>query len=104
MFFSDGAFLSEDFTASKHSKYTIEGVDKNSANWLEKAAEKVHAAKKDDYVRLESGLLTVNQIEYLLDAMKADFNFVDDNNEFLAYNHPNTVKSTMTDRTPIPDW
>lgn len=93
-----GDYLTEDFSASGHSRYTIDNIDKKDSNWLDQAAAQVNAAYGDDYVKLESGLLTVNQIEILLNAMQAEFNFVDDNNQFLAFNHLNPVKTLMTER------
>lgn len=53
-------YLREDFEAKGKSRYTVEGIDKNDPDWLDKAAKKVHAAEGDDYVKLDSGLLTVN--------------------------------------------
>ncbi|MBA1393056.1 oxidoreductase, partial [Lactobacillus sp. XV13L] len=67
---------------------TVEGIDKNEPDWLEKAAAKTHAASGDDYVKLDSGLLTVNQINWMLRNTIGELTFVDDNNQFLWYNRP----------------
>ncbi|WP_338212337.1 PAS domain-containing protein [Lactobacillus juensis] len=81
-------YLKEDFDAKGESRYTVEGLDKNDPDWLDKAAEKTHAATGDDYVKLDSGLLTVNQINWMLRNTIGELTFVDDNNQFLWYNRP----------------
>ena len=35
-------YIKEDFDATGKSRYTVEGVDKNDPDWLNKAAKKVH--------------------------------------------------------------
>ena len=81
-------YLKEDFDAKGKSRYTVEGLDKKDPDWLDKAAEKTHAATGDDYVKLDSGLLTVNQINWMLRNTIGELTFVDDNNQFLWYNRP----------------
>ena len=76
-------YLKEDFEATGHSRYTVDGLDKNDPEWLDKAAAKVGAAEGDDYVKLDSGLLTVNQINWMLRNTFGELTFVDDNNQFL---------------------
>lgn len=98
MFFNNGAFLSEDFTASGHSKYTVTGVDNNDPNWLDKAANKVNAASGSDYVKLRTGLLTVDQLNGFLNCIPFEFSYVDDNNQFLAFNHNGKKYKRMTER------
>lgn len=81
-------YLSEDFDVQQAGKYTVEGVDPNADDWLEQAAKKTHAATGDDYVKLDAGLLTVNQLNWMLRAAYGELTFVDENNEFLWYNKP----------------
>ena len=81
-------YLKEDFAAQGKSRYTVEGLKKEDPDWLDKAAEKTHAATGDDYVKLDSGLLTVNQINWMLRNTIGELTFVDDNNQFLWYNRP----------------
>ena len=81
-------YLKEDFDATGKSRYTVEGLKKEDPDWLDKAAEKTHAATGDDYVKLDSGLLTVNQINWMLRNTIGELTFVDDNNQFLWYNRP----------------
>lgn len=83
-------YLKEDFEASGKSVAgtTIDGIDKNDPDWLDKAAKKVNAAEGDDYVKLDSGLLTVNQLNWMLQNTIGELTFVDDNNQFLWYNRP----------------
>ena len=83
-------YMKEDFEATGKSVAgtTIEGIDKNDPEWLDKAAKKVNAAEGNDYVKLDSGLLTVNQINWMLRNTIGELTFVDDNNQFLWYNRP----------------
>ena len=81
-------YLKEDFDAQGKSRYTVADLTKNDPDWLDKAAEKTHAATGDDYVKLDSGLLTVNQINWMLRNTIGELTFVDDNNQFLWYNRP----------------
>lgn len=88
-------YLKEDFDATGHSRYTVDGLDKQDPDWLEKAAEKTHAASGDDYVKLDCGLLTVNQINWMLRNTFGEMTFVDDNNQFLWYNRPQDPTKKM---------
>lgn len=88
-------YLKEDFTASGKSRYTVEGLDKNDPEWLDKAAKKVNAAEGDDYVKLDAGLMTVNQINWMLREALGEMSFVDDNNQFLWYNRPTDPDAKM---------
>ncbi|RMC51607.1 PAS domain-containing protein [Lactobacillus sp. ESL0228] len=88
-------YLKEDFTASGQGRYTIAGINKNDPNWLEQAANKTHAASGDDYVKLDSGLLTVNQLNWMLRNTIGELTFVDNNNQFLWYNRPVDPQTKM---------
>ena len=85
-------YLKEDFDATGKTKYTVEGIDKNDPDWLDKAAKKVEG---DDYVKLDSGLLTVNQINWMLQNTIGEMTFVDSNNQFLWYNRPKDPNAKM---------
>lgn len=103
----------EDFDAKKGSKYTIAGLDPNDPDWLAKASKKVHAAKGDDYVELDSGLLTVNQLNWLLRQTIGEMTYCDDNHQLMWYKRnpdpnyrmlakrrPDQVGHTMNDVHP----
>lgn len=74
---------------------TITGIDPDDPDWLDKAAEKVQAVEGDTYVKLDNGLLTVNQLNMFLNAMPFEFTYADDNNQFLYYNNQHQEASTM---------
>lgn len=77
-------------------RYSIKGLKNDDPNWLDKAIEKTHPAKGDDYVELDSGILTVNQINAFMKAMHAELSFVDDNDQLVYFNHylkPDEMKS-----------
>lgn len=76
----------EDFEAVGKGKYTVEGLDPHDPDWLKKAATQTKAAKGDDYVELDCGLLTVNQINWLLRSIVGELTYCDDNHQLMWYN------------------
>lgn len=76
----------EDLLAQGKTNTTITSVPKRDPHWVERASEITHAAAGNDYVQLDSGVLTVNQINQLLKSMPVTINFVDENNEFVYFN------------------
>ena len=54
---------------------------------VEQAAEKVKAVEGDTYVKLNGGILTVEQIDALLDSIPLEFSYIDSNNQFVYYNN-----------------
>ncbi|KGR72809.1 NAD(P)H-dependent oxidoreductase [Streptococcus phocae subsp. salmonis] len=74
---------------------TISGIDPDDPDWLDKAAEKVNAVEGDTYVKLDNGLLTVNQLNMFLNAMPFELTYADDNNQFLYYNNNHPDPDTM---------
>jgi len=98
---SEEDYLKENFEANGNSKYTVEGIDKDDPEWLDKAAKKVNAVSGDNYVKLDAGLLTVNQLNRMFKRTFGELTFVDDNNQFLWYNRPeDTHKKMLAGRTP----
>lgn len=83
-------YLKEDFNAQGKAKAgtTVDGIEKNDPDWFNKATKKVNAAEGNDYVKLDAGLLTVNQLNWMLRNTIGEMTFVDDNNQFLWYNRP----------------
>ncbi|WP_208560788.1 NAD(P)H-dependent oxidoreductase [Marinilactibacillus kalidii] len=77
----------EDLYATGKIDTTIEGVDMDADDWLEQAAEAVNAVEGNTYVKLDRGLLTVDQLNYFLSSMPMELTYADSNNQFLYYNH-----------------
>ena len=90
----------EDLTASGKCDTTVEGVDMNDDNWLELAAEKVNAVSGDTYVKLDRGLLTVDQLNYFLNSMPMELTYADSNNQFLYYNYNKEDYEMLAKRRP----
>ena len=78
--------IEEDLFANGKIGTTIEGVEMTAPDWVEQAAEKVNPATGNDYVKLNRGILTVNQIDQFLRSMPMELTFADSNNQFLYYN------------------
>lgn len=85
----------EDLYVTKSIKTTIQGIDPDDPDWLDKAAAQVNAVEGDTYVKLDNGLLTVDQINMFLNAMPFELTYADDNNQFLYYNNQHQEASTM---------
>ncbi|HJF20007.1 MAG TPA: NAD(P)H-dependent oxidoreductase [Enterococcus columbae] len=86
---------SEDLTASHPIATTITEIDPDDPDWLEKAAELTGAVSGNTYVKLDNGLLTVDQINMFLKAMPFELTYSDDNNQFLYYNASHQDPDTM---------
>lgn len=85
----------EDLYCTKPIATTIQGVDPDDPDWLDKAANLVNAVEGDTYVKLDNGLLTVDQINMFLNAMPFELTYSDDNNQFLYYNNKHQEPNTM---------
>ena len=90
----------EDMTVSSPIDTTIEGVEPNDPEWVEKAAEITKAASGSDFVKLDRGVLTVDQLNWFLNSMPFELTYADDNNQFLYYNHMYDAKDMLAARTP----
>ncbi len=85
----------EDLDCGRPIATTITEVDPDDPEWLDKAAAVVNAVEGDTYVKLDSGLLTVNQLNMFLNAMPFELTYADDNNQFLYYNNAHQEAATM---------
>lgn len=90
----------EDLNATGKIATTIADVDMRAADWVEQAAKKTQAVSGDTYVQLDRGILTVDQINYLLSSMPMELTYADSNNEFLYYNAGKEQAGTLAGRTP----
>lgn len=94
-------YSKEDFNSEGKSRYSINRISKSDPEWLDKAAKEVNAVSGDDYVKLDAGLLTVNQINWMLRKTFGELTYVDDNNQFIWYNRPYDKSTKMlANRTP----
>ncbi len=90
----------EDLTASGKISTTIEGVDMHAEDWVEKAAEKVGAVEGNTYVKLNRGILTVDQLNYFFDSMPMELTYADSNNQFIYYNYNSEAADMLASRRP----
>ncbi len=90
----------EDLSASKGTDTTIKGVDMRADDWVEQAAAKTKAASGKDYVKLDRGVLTVDQLNWFLNTMPMELTYADDNNQFIYYNHTLLGKEMLAPRDP----
>ena len=85
----------EDLDVTKPIATTIQGIDPDDPEWVEKAAAMVGAVSGDTYVKLDHGILTVDQINMFLKSMPFELTYADDNNQFLYYNKAHQDPDTM---------
>lgn len=90
----------EDLHATGQIKTTINNVDMEADDWVEQASEAVNAVSGDTYVRLDRGVLTVDQINNLLRSMPMEITYADDNNQFLYYNKVKPGDEMLASRYP----
>ena len=93
-------YQDEDLSAKKGTDTTIQGIDMNDDDWLDKAAKKVNAVEGGTYVKLDSGLLTVDQLNYFLKTMPVELTYVDENNQFIYYNKVGKAEDMLAKRVP----
>jgi NAD(P)H-dependent FMN reductase len=96
----EDAAQQEDLTASGKISTTIEGVEMTDEHWVEKAAEKVNAVSGNTYVKLDRGILTVDQLNYFLNSMPAELTYADSNNQFIYYNNMAPTEEMLAPRRP----
>lgn len=85
----------EDLDANHPIKTTVTEVDPDDPEWVEKVAEITGAVSGDTYVKLDHGILTVDQINMFLKSMPFELTYADDNNQFLYYNNAHQDPETM---------
>lgn len=90
----------EDLHATNAIDTTIADVDMAAEDWVEQAAKKVNAVEGNTYVKLNRGILTVDQINTFLASMPMELTFADENNQFLYYNYTKEAADMLADRVP----
>lgn len=69
------------------------------ADRIEKVAEEVGAVSGDQYVKLDAGIMTVNQLDAFLKSIDQEFSFTNTENQFIYYNNQNK-EEMMAPRNP----
>lgn len=85
----------EDLDANHPIKTTVTEVDPDDPEWVEKVAKITGAVSGNTYVKLDHGILTVDQINMFLKSMPFELTYADDNNQFLYYNNAHQDPDTM---------
>ncbi|MBS4218343.1 NAD(P)H-dependent oxidoreductase [Bacillus sp. FJAT-49711] len=92
--------ITEDLFATGSIETTIKDVDMSADDWVEQASEATGAVEGDAYVKLNRGVLTVNQLDYFLHSMPMELTYADSNNQFLYYNHKLDPEDMFAPRRP----
>lgn len=90
----------EDLYANEPIKTTIEGLDKSADDWFEQAITRVKPVDGETYVKLDRGILTVNQLNSFLKSMPMELTFMDASNQFLYYNYNQAGEDMLASTTP----
>ncbi len=90
----------ENLDATTPNKTTVPGVDMNADDWFEQASKHTNAAEGNDYVKLDRGLLTVNQLNFFLKTIPIELTYADENNQFIYYNKFLSNSEMLAPRTP----
>ncbi|WP_165210549.1 NAD(P)H-dependent oxidoreductase [Streptococcus tangpeifui] len=85
----------EDLDCNHPIATTVTEVDPDDPDWVEKVAEITGAVSGNTYVKLDHGILTVDQINMFLKSMPFELTYADDNNQFLYYNNAHQDPETM---------
>ena len=75
----------EDLDCNHPIATTVTEVDPDDPDWVNKVAEITGAVSGNTYVKLDHGILTVDQINMFLKSMPFELTYADDNNQFLYY-------------------
>jgi DUF438 domain-containing protein len=90
----------EDLDATGKIDTTVRSVNMYADNWVELVSNKEQAKKGDAYVKLDHGVLTVNQINALLNSLPLELTYADSNNQFIYYNYHLEKEDMLADRDP----
>lgn len=85
----------EDLDCNHPIATTVTEVDPDDPDWVNKVAEITGAVSGNTYVKLNHGILTVDQINMFLKAMPFELTYADDNNQFLYYNNAHQDPDTI---------
>lgn len=72
----------------------------SSDTWVEDAALETNAVSGEDYVELDRGVLTVDQVNMMMKALPFELTFADDNSQFLYYNYRDEPGDMLAARAP----
>lgn len=90
----------ENLHATGHIDTTINDVDKTADDWVEQVSKQEAAVKDDTYLKLDGGVLAVNQLNDLLNTLPIEITYADSNNQFLYYNYHLEKGDMLADRHP----
>src|SRR5690625_6280265 len=77
----------EDLYATGAIDTTIKDVDMLADDWVEQAAEKTEAVEGNTYVKLDRGILTVDQLNYFLNSMPLELRSEEHTSELQSRGH-----------------
>lgn len=85
----------EDLDCNHPIPTSVTEVDPDDPDWVEKVVKLTNAVSGNTYVKLDHGILTVDQINMFLKSMPFELTYADDNNQFLYYNNAHQDPDTM---------
>lgn len=78
----------------------VKHTEEATSTWVTETARKVNAAKGSDYVELDQGLLTVDQIDALLNCMPLELITIDKDDRYVYCNNEIPKDMLLSPRWP----
>jgi DUF438 domain-containing protein len=78
----------------------VKHTEESTSTWITETSQKLSAAKGEDYVKLDQGLLTVDQIDALLNCLPLELITIDKNDRYVYCNNEIPRKLLLSPRWP----
>jgi len=78
----------------------VKHTEEATSAWIAETAKQVNAAKGSDYVELDQGLLTVDQIDALLNCLPLELITIDKNDRYVYCNNEIPKNILLSPRWP----
>ena len=78
----------------------VKHTEEATSTWVKETATKVKAAKGSDYVELDQGLLTVDQLDALLNCLPLELITIDKDDRYVYCNNEIPKKMLLSPRWP----
>lgn len=78
----------------------VKHTEEASSTWVTETSKKVHAAKGSDYVELDQGLLTVDEIDAVFNCLPLELITIDKDDRYVYCNNEIPKKMLLSPRWP----
>lgn len=78
----------------------VEHTEESTSSWVTETSKKVNAAKGSDYVELDQGLMTVDQIDAVFNCLPLELITIDKDDRYVYCNNEIPKKMLLSPRWP----